>query len=138
MVAAIWSMPFKNARNLPLKLFLNFFINHGLFKLKDRPQWYTVTNRSRTYVKKVLPKISGEIFKNYRVNKVKRNESNVRIQIGNDYLDYDQIILASHADQSLEMLDNPTEEEKKILGEFKYISNKLFYIQMKNLCQKEN
>ncbi len=123
MVAAIWSMPFKNARNLPLKLFLNFFINHGLFKLKDRPQWYTVTNRSRTYVKKVLPKISGEIFKNYRVNKVKRNESNVRIQIGNDYLDYDQIILASHADQSLDMLDNPTEEEKKILGEFKYISN---------------
>jgi len=123
MVAAIWSMPFKNARNLPLKLFLNFFINHGLFKLKDRPQWYTVTNRSRTYVKKVLPKISGEIFKNYRVNKVKRNESNVRIQIGNDYLDYDQIILASHADQSLDMLDNPTEEEKTILGEFKYISN---------------
>ena len=113
MVAAIWSMPFQNARNLPLKLFLNFFINHGLFKLKDRPQWYTVTNRSRTYVKKVLQKISGEIFKNYRVNKVKRNESNVRIQIGNDYLDYDQIILASHADQSLDMLDNPTEEEKK-------------------------
>ena len=63
MVAAIWSMPFKNARNLPLKLFLNFFINHGLFKLKDRPQWYTVTNRSRTYVKKVLPKISGEILR---------------------------------------------------------------------------
>ena len=123
MVAAIWSMPFKNARNLPLKLFLNFFINHGLFKLKNRPQWYTVTNRSRTYVKKVLPKISGEIFKNYRVNKVKRNESNVRIQIGNDYLDYDQIILASHADQSLDMLDKPTEEEKKVLGEFKYISN---------------
>ncbi len=123
MVAAIWSMPFQNARNLPLKLFLNFFINHGLFKLKDRPQWYTVTNRSRTYVKKVLQKISGEIFKNYRVNKVKRNESNVRIQIGNDYLDYDQIILASHADQSLDMLDNPTEEEKKILSEFKYISN---------------
>ena len=52
---------------MPLKFFLNFFINHGLFKLKNRPQWYTVSNRSRTYVKKVTDKISGEIFKNYKV-----------------------------------------------------------------------
>ncbi len=70
MVAAIWSMPFQKAKDMPLKLFLNFFINHGLFKLKDRPQWYTVTNRSRTYVNKILNKISGEIFKNYQVNKL--------------------------------------------------------------------
>ena len=54
MVAAIWSMPFSKAKEMPLKLFLNFFINHGLFRLKNRPQWYTVTNRSRSYVKKFL------------------------------------------------------------------------------------
>ena len=100
MVAAIWSMPFSKAKDIPLKLFLNFFINHGLFKLKNRPQWYTVTNRSRTYVKKALEKISGEVFKNYKVEKIKRNQDNVRITIGNEYLDYDQIILASHADQN--------------------------------------
>ena len=70
MVAAIWSMPFEKAKDMPLILFLNFFINHGLFKLKNRPQWYTVTDRSRTYVKKVLTKISGEIFKNYKVKKL--------------------------------------------------------------------
>ena len=123
MVAAIWSMPFSKARDMPLKLFLNFFINHGLFKLKNRPQWYTVTGRSRTYVKKVLEKISGEIYKNYKVNSINRNENNVRIKIGDDYLDYDQVVLASHADQSLKMLDKPTEEEKRILSKFKYVSN---------------
>ena len=123
MVAAIWSMPFSKARDMPLKLFLNFFINHGLFKLKNRPQWYTVTGRSRTYVKKVLAKISGEIFKNYKVNSVNRNENNVRIKIGDDYLDYDQVVLATHADQSLKMLDKPTEEENRILSKFKYVSN---------------
>ena len=53
MVAAIWSMPFSKAKDMPLKLFLNFFINHGLFKLKNRPQWYTVSNRSKTYVGRV-------------------------------------------------------------------------------------
>ena len=123
MVAAIWSMPFSKAKEIPLKLFLNFFINHGLFKLRNRPQWYTVTDRSRTYVKKVLNKISGEIFKNYKVISVNRNENNVRIKIGEDYLDYDHIVLASHADQSLKMLDKPTEEEQRILSKFKYVSN---------------
>ena len=98
MVAAIWSMPFTRAKDLPLELFLKFFINHGLFKLKNRPQWYTVTNRSRTYVNKVLKNISGEIYKNYKVSKITRTKNNVRLKIENEFLDYDQIVLASHAD----------------------------------------
>ena len=123
MVAAIWSMPLKKARDMPLKLFLNFFINHGLFKLKNRPQWYTVTNRSRTYVKKVLSTISGEVFKHYKVTEINRNEDNVRINIGSEYMNYDQVVLASHADQSLEILKDSSEEEKRILSKFKYVSN---------------
>ena len=123
MVAAIWSMPFFKAKDMPLELFLNFFINHGLFKFKDRPQWYTVTNRSRDYVKKALTNISGEIYKNYKVKKIIRNDSNVRVLIGTEYLDYDQVILASHADQSLKLLESPSKEEERILGKFKYISN---------------
>ena len=126
MVAAIWSMPFEKAKDMPLKLFLNFFINHGLFKLKNRPQWYTVTNRSRAYVNKVLEKISGEVFKNYKVSKILRSENNVRISIGNEYLDYDHVILASHADQSLKILEEPTSEEDKILKRFSYVSNKAY------------
>ena len=123
MVAAIWSMPFNKAKEMPLKFFLNFFINHGLFKLKNRPQWYTVSNRSRTYVKKVTDKISGEIFKNYKVSKIIRSDDNIRIMIGNEYIDYDQVVLASHADESLEMLEKPTTQEKNILGKFKYVKN---------------
>ncbi len=126
MVAAIWSMPFSKAKEMPLKLFLKFFINHGLFKLKNRPQWYTVTNRSRTYVKKILEKISGEVFKNYKINKILRNDDNVRILIGNEYLDYDHVVLASHADQSLNMLDEATIQEKEILKKFTYVSNSAF------------
>jgi predicted NAD/FAD-binding protein len=133
MVAAIWSMPFSKAKEMPLKLFLNFFINHGLFRLKNRPQWYTVTNRSRTYVKKILEKISGEIFKNYKINKISRSEDNVRLLIGNEYMNYDQVVLASHADQSLNILDDPTEKEKEILSKFTYVSNKAFLHTDENL-----
>ncbi len=123
MVAAIWSMPFKEAKDMPLELFLKFFVNHGLFKLRNRPQWYTVSNRSRTYVKEVLKKISGEVFKNYKVDKVTRSKSNVKISIANEHLNYDHVVLASHADQSLKILDNPSEDEKEILDKFKYVSN---------------
>ena len=133
MVAAIWSMPFQKAKEMPLKLFLNFFINHGLFRLKNRPQWYTVSNRSRTYVKKVLEKISGEVFKNYKVSKILRSENNVRILIGNEYLDYDHVILASHADQSLELLDDPSLEESEILKKFTYVSNEAYLHRDENL-----
>ena len=133
MVAAIWSMPFQKAKEMPLKLFLNFFTNHGLFKLKNRPQWYTVCNRSRTYVKKILEKISGEVFKNYKVSKILRSENNVRILIGNEYQDYDHVILASHADQSLELLDDPSLEESEILKKFTYVSNEAYLHRDENL-----
>ena len=126
MVAAIWSMPFNKAKEMPLKFFLNFFTNHGLFKLKNRPQWYTVSNRSRAYVKKITDKISGEIFKNYKVDKLIRSDDNIRVIIGNEYVDYDQVVLASHADQSLRMIEKPTEQEKNILEKFNYVKNEAY------------
>ena len=128
MVAAIWSMPFSKARDIPFELFLNFFNNHGLFKLTDRPQWYTVTNRSRNYVSKVLDKINGEYFKNYEIKKIIRSDDNVRIFINTlgEYRDYDHVVLACHADQSLKLIDNPSNEEKEILNEFTYISNEAY------------
>ena len=133
MVAAIWSMPFSKAKEMPLKLFLNFFINHGLFRLKNRPQWYTVTNRSRAYVKKILEKISGEIFKNYKINNISRSDDNVKISFGSGHLDYDHVVLACHADQSLNILDEPTIEEKEVLNKFTYVPNRAFLHTDKNL-----
>ena len=125
MVAAIWSMPFSKARDIPLELFLNFFNNHGLFKLKNRPQWFTVTNRSRAYVSKVLENINGDYLKNSRIKKISRTEHNVRIflESSGDYRDYDHVVLSCHADESLKLIEKPTQEEEEILREFTYINN---------------
>ena len=135
MVAAIWSMPFSKAREIPFELFLNFFNNHGLFKLKNRPQWYTVTNRSRTYVSKVLDKISGEYLKNYKIKKIIRSDDNVRIfmESGGNYRDYDHVVLSCHADESLELIENPSTAEKEILKEFSYIPNTAYLHKDSNL-----
>ena len=125
MVSAIWSMPPHESRTMPLKFFLNFFQNHGLFKLKNRPQWYTVKNRSRTYVNKILSKISGEYYKNYKINKIKRELDNVKIYYGDrsEFFDYEKIVLAIHADDALSLIDNPTKEENEILSTFNYKKN---------------
>ena len=125
MVSAIWSMPPYEASKMPLKFFLKFFQNHGLFKLKDRPQWYTVTNRSRSYVNKVLGKISGEYYKNYAVNKIKRRNSGIDLYYGDksEYFSYDKVVLACHADQSLSLLDDPSNDEKQLLSNFSYKEN---------------
>ncbi|MDC0647399.1 FAD-dependent oxidoreductase [Candidatus Pelagibacter sp.] len=126
MVSAIWSMPPFEASQMPLTFFLSFFKNHGLFKLKDRPQWYTVTNRSKTYVDKILSKVSGEYFKNYEINKIIRDNNSVKVYYGseNEFFNYDKVVLASHADESLKIISDITNKEREILSNFKYKPNK--------------
>jgi len=128
MVSAIWSMPPYEAKKMPLQLFLNFFQNHGLFKLSNRPQWYTVKNRSKTYVEKVLKKISGEYYKNYPILNIKRVSSGVQVFYGknNEYFNYDKVIIATHADDALKLIENPTQQEKLILRNFSYKINKAY------------
>ena len=105
--------------------FLKFFQNHGLFKIKNRPQWYTVKDRSRSYVNKVLKNISGEHYKNYEIKKVKRNNQGIRVFYGekNEFFDYDKVILATHANDAIKLIENPTDKEKQILSKFKYKKN---------------
>ena len=125
MVSAIWSMPSNEASKMPIKFFLKFFQNHGLFKIKNRPQWYTVMNRSRNYVDKIISELSGEHFKNYKVTKIKRNSSGIDLYYGgeSDFFNYDKVVIATHADEALSLIEEPTEDETKILSNFSYKEN---------------
>ena len=125
MVSAIWSMPPYEATQMPLSFFLNFFKNHGLFKIKDRPQWFTVADRSKTYVDKIISQISGEHFKNYNINKIVRNNFGAKVFYGeeNEFFDYDKVVIATHADEALKIINNPTIDEELILKNFKYRKN---------------
>ena len=139
MVAAIWSIPTDLAKKMPMSLFLKFFKNHGLFKLNNRPQWYTVTGRSRKYVNKVLTTVSGEYFKNYEIKSVFRNHKTVRLYYGssNEYFNYDQVVFASHADDTLKLLQDPSIKEKEILGSFKYKKN-IAYLHFDDFLMPDN
>ena len=124
MGAAIWSTPSNEMNNFPAKTFLTFFKNHGLLGVSTHHQWLTVSNGSINYVNKIKEKISGKIFLNSDVIKVQREENGIfLIHRNGTKTFYDKVVLAMHAPQALEILENPTQKEIEILSAFKYKEN---------------
>ena len=74
---------------------------------------------------KILTKVSGEYFKNYKINLVKRMSRGLQVYYGgsNEFFDYDKVVLATHADEALSLIHNPMDEEIKILSKFSYKEN---------------
>ena len=124
MGAAIWSTPSSEMNNFPARTFLKFFKNHGLLGVTTHHQWLTVSNGSINYVEKIKDKISGKIFLNSDVIKIKRVENGVYlIHKDGGKTFYDKVILAMHAPEALEILEDPSPKEVEILSAFKYKAN---------------
>jgi predicted NAD/FAD-binding protein len=123
MAAAIWSTPAANIGAYPAASFIKFCETHGLLKLTGRPAWRTVAGGSRSYVR-VLADAIPEVVSNYPIKMVDRITNGADI-VGHDghRRRFDQVVIATHADQALEMLADPSDEERRLLGAFQYIDN---------------
>jgi predicted NAD/FAD-binding protein len=124
MAAAIWSASPSEVHLFPAESFLRFFSNHGLLGVRDRPQWMTVVGGSHSYVKAFQGSFKGRVVLNSPVEKVSRQGEGVAVETarGDDF-HFDGIVIASHADDALRMLEDPSEEEKKLLGPWEYQAN---------------
>ena len=128
MGAAIWSASFDDILNFPARTFLNFWHNHGLLQIKGRPQWYTVTGGSKSYVKRIEESLKGSLFNNSSIKYVARTKSHVLIKMVDGYEEvFDKVVIATHADQALTLLSDPTEAEKALLGQWGYSTNKTYF-----------
>jgi predicted NAD/FAD-binding protein len=126
MGAAIWSSSLDDMRSYPMAAFARFFANHGLLKLVGRPQWRTVTGGSREYAKKLTTRFAKNIRLNCGVKTILRGVTGVTIVDEQGHSDrYDGVIIASHANQALAMLGDPSAEETSLLGSFDYRPNKV-------------
>jgi predicted NAD/FAD-binding protein len=124
MAAAIWSTPAGKIGEYPAAAMIRFCENHGLLQVRDRPQWRTIDGGSRAYIKKLASAISGGIRAESRVTSVRRVDGGAVLEVeGGRAQLYDDIILASHADQSLAVLVDASPDEKRILGAFRYGEN---------------
>lgn len=127
MSAAIWSCPQDMMLRFPARSFLRFFFNHGLIQLNDRPQWETVSGGSREYLKRMRPDIT-HVHTGTPVKQVTRlADGGVQLAGPDGTLgQFDAVVIASHGDQALAMLDTPSEAEARILGAFGYQDNEAY------------
>lgn len=124
MGAAIWSTTASEMRLYPLHAFIRFFANHGLLVLKDRPRWRTVKGGSREYVARILADFGGEVRLGTAVTGVRRGISGVEVTDVHGHVEaFDEIVLATHANQSIDLLEDADSEEREILESFQYTPN---------------
>lgn len=125
MAAAIWSTPAMQAADFPAKSFLRFFKNHGLLSLRNRPQWRTVVGGSFAYVKAFQRQFSGQIKLKSGVEKIFREGDGVRLKFCDATSSkFDQVIIATHADQALNLLGDPSPDEQRLLAPWYYQINR--------------
>ena len=123
MCAAIWSAPQSHIDRFPARFLLGFFANHGLLQLSDRPQWRTVVGGARSYVEALLAPISEGVCLGAPVTAVRRSEDCIQVTLGDEYQEYDTVVLACHADQALRLLQDADDRENRLLSAFPYQTN---------------
>lgn len=122
--SAIWSTDREEMLDFPAEVFLRFFQHHGLLNIFNRPQWQTVIGGSSSYVQAFLKQFPGTVRLKTSIQCVQRNSENIRIFLETgESMTFDFIIFAVHADEVLNLLESPTEEEKRLFGVWRYQRN---------------
>jgi len=125
MGAAIWSSTIGEMLSFPAQSFVRFFQNHGLLKVKNRPQWFSVKGGSRTYVRALAETLGDRCHINSAITSLRRTPVGVEIQDASGCTSqYDHVVIGAHADQALAMLTDATPDEQQVLGAFRYQLNR--------------
>ena len=123
MAAAIWSNRPDDILRFPALYFLQFFGHHGLLTVNSQPQWRTIIGGSRVYVDRLIKPFRERIRLNCPVQQVARHEDRVLVTSEHGTEAFDQVVVATHSDQALAMLADPTATEMEVLGAIPYQSN---------------
>jgi predicted NAD/FAD-binding protein len=124
MGAAIWSADPLMMMKFPAGFFIRFFHNHGMLSVDDRPTWYVIKGGSKEYVKKLVAPFKNKIHTNTAVKSVRRLPHGVEILLNDGKRQlFDQVFIATHSDQALQLLQDASDEEKRVLGSIPYQKN---------------
>ncbi len=124
MGEAIWSADPVTFNQFPVRYFAEFFKNHGFLNVKDQPQWLTISGGSRQYIKPLTQPYRNRIRVRCPVAAIRRRAECVEVQPANEPVEkFDNVVIATHSDQALALLEDPTDAEKNILGVIPYQEN---------------
>ena len=122
MIGCIWSCPTDQMLRFPAATLIRFCHNHGLLQVTDRPQWWTVAGGARNYVSRILEQVPDKRL-NTPVQRVSRDGAGVFVVTDGGTERFDQVVLATHPDQALALLADPSVRERQVLGAIRYQRN---------------
>jgi hypothetical protein len=119
MASAIWSTPVEHIADYPAASFIRFCANHGLLQMRDRPVWRTVTGGAASYLDRLVAGLSGPLHTNRPIRRVRRLADGVILtDAEGSEIRHDHVVIATHADQALRLLDDADTMERERLGAF--------------------
>ncbi|HET7312148.1 MAG TPA: FAD-dependent oxidoreductase [Mycobacteriales bacterium] len=123
VVSCVWSTGTSTAAEYPARYLFRFLEHHGMLRIGGSPQWYSVTGGSRTYVER-LSDMLQDVRAGSPVVDVIRHDGGVQLRTGTGQVEwFDRVVIATHADQALALLVNPTDDEVTTLKKFRYSAN---------------
>jgi predicted NAD/FAD-binding protein len=123
MLGCIWSCPTTQMLQFPVATMVRFCDNHGLLQVNNRPPWFTVEGGAKHYVQAITERISDKRL-NTPVLGIARDDQGVLIRTAQCVERFDQVVLATHADQSLALLERPSSDEQTLLGAIRFQANR--------------
>jgi predicted NAD/FAD-binding protein len=125
MSSAVWSTPMEQMLDFPAVTLIRFFKNHGFLGLDTQHQWYTSDKGSQSYRELLIKPFKDRIYINRKAVKVSRRDGKVTVTASDGSKEtFDRVVIATHGDQALALLDEPTNQEQSLLAPFKYQYNK--------------
>jgi len=124
MTGAIWSSGSDVTAGFPRDALFRFYANHGLLQVTGQPQWYTLADGSSSYVPHLTRPLGDRVHLGAAVTRIVRGADEVTLHFEGGHSDrFDGVVIATHADQALRLLDSPTDAERELLGAWRYSSN---------------
>lgn len=125
MISAIWSKNKEDTLNCSAHFIFKFYENHGLLDLYNRPPWYVIAKGSKSYIPSLIKKLNDRIYLNTAIETIQREANQVVLKSKTDEYIFDCVVIATHSDQALKLLSQPTKEETNILSAIKYTENEV-------------
>ncbi len=122
--AAVWSADPRQMRTFPVRFLAEFFHNHGMLAFRGRPRWSTIAGGSARYVEALIAPFRDRIRLGTPVLGITRSPDGVELETAREGRErFDQVVIATHSDQALAMLRDPTPRERDVLGAIPYQLN---------------
>ena len=123
VVSCVWSTGTATAAQYPARYLFRFLEHHGMLRIGGAPQWYSVVGGSRTYVERLRARLT-DVRASHAVTDIVRLDGGVQVKDATGAVEwFDRVVIATHADQALRMLANPTDDEVTTLKKFEYSAN---------------